>query len=127
MPRVTIDDLKRIRDEARRTITSRAGVGRARVTVHMGTCGIAAGAREVMGALLSEIEARHVDDVLVTTSSCAGLCSHEPMVTVEIAGQPPVKYVDLTPEKMTTVLEQHVFGGRVVTEFALGRGSETTA
>jgi NADP-reducing hydrogenase subunit HndB len=127
MPRVTIDDLKRIREEARQTITSRAGVGRARVTVHMGTCGIAAGAREVMAALLREIETRHVVDVLVTTSSCAGLCSHEPMVTVEIVGQPPVKYVDLTPEKMATVLERHVLGGLVVAEFALARGSETTA
>jgi NADP-reducing hydrogenase subunit HndB len=127
MPRVTIDDLKRIRDEARQAIASRAGVGRARVTVHMGTCGIAAGAREIMAALLKEIEARHVDDVLVTTSSCAGLCSHEPMITVEVAGQAPVKYVDLTPEKLAVVLERHVLGGRVVSEFALGRGSETTA
>jgi len=127
MPRVTIDDLKRIREEARQAIAARAGVGRARVTVHMGTCGIAAGAREIMAALLKEIEARHLDDVLVTTSSCAGLCSHEPMITVEIGGQAPVKYVDLTPEKLTAVLEQHVLGGRLVGEFALGRGSETTA
>jgi NADP-reducing hydrogenase subunit HndB len=127
MPRVTIEDLKRIRDEARQTMTARAGVGRAKVTVHMGTCGIAAGAREVMAALLREVEQRHLDDVLVTTSSCAGLCSHEPMVTVELAGQPPVKYVDLTAERMVTVLERHVLGGQIVAELALGRGSETTA
>jgi NADP-reducing hydrogenase subunit HndB len=127
MPRVTIDDLKAIRDRARQTMTARSGEARARVTVHMGTCGIAAGAREVMAALLQEIENRHVADVLVSTSSCAGLCSHEPMVTVEIAGQPPVKYVDLTPEKMAAVLAGHVLGGRVVTEYALARGSETTA
>lgn len=127
MPRVTIEDLKRIRDEARQTMTARAGVGRAKVTVHMGTCGIAAGAREVMAALLEEIETRKITDVLVTTSSCAGLCSHEPMVTVEIAGQPPVKYVDLTPDKMAAVLARHVLGGQVVAEYALARGSETTA
>jgi NADP-reducing hydrogenase subunit HndB len=127
MARVTIEDLRRIRDEARQTMTARAGVGRAKVTVHMGTCGIAAGAREVMAALLREVEGRRLDDVLVTTSSCAGLCSHEPMVTVELAGQPPVKYVDLTPERIVTVLERHVLGGQVVAELALGRGSETTA
>ena len=75
MPRITIDDLKRIRDEAQRTFRPAPGVGRAKVTVHMGTCGIAAGAREIMTALLNEIESRHLDDVLVTTSSCAGLCS----------------------------------------------------
>ena len=127
MPRVTIDDLKRIRDGARQSMTARAGVGRAKVTIHMGTCGIAAGAREVMAALLREVETRHLDDVLVTTSSCAGLCSHEPMATVELAGQPPVKYVDLTPERIVTVLERHVLGGQIVADLALGRGSETTA
>lgn len=126
MPRVTIEDLQRIRDQARQTMTARAGVGRARITVHMGTCGIAAGAREVLTALMKEVETRHLGDVLVTTSSCAGLCSHEPMVTVELAGQPPVKYVDLTPEKVVRVLAEHVLEGTVVAEYALARGSETT-
>ena len=60
----------------------------------MGTCGIAAGAREVMAALLEEIEGQGVTDVLVTTSGCAGLCSREPMATVEVPGQAPVKYVE---------------------------------
>jgi NADP-reducing hydrogenase subunit HndB len=126
MPRVTIDDLQRIRDQARQTMAARAGVGRARITVHMGTCGIAAGARDVLTALMKEVEQRHLSDVLVTTSSCAGLCSHEPMVTVELAGQPPVKYVDLTPEKVVRVLAEHVLAGTVVTDYALARGSETT-
>jgi NADP-reducing hydrogenase subunit HndB len=125
--RVTIEDLKRIRDESRRTITTRSGEARAKVIIHMGTCGIAAGAREVMGALLQEIEARRLTDILVTTSSCAGLCSQEPMATVELPGRPPLKYVDLTAEKMIRVLHEHVLGGRVVTEFALATGSETTA
>lgn len=127
MARVTIEDLKRIREESRRTITTRSGVARAKVIIHMGTCGIAAGAREVMGALLQEIEARRLTDILVTTSSCAGLCSQEPMATVELPGKAPLKYVDLTPEKMIRVLHEHVLGGRVVTEFALATGSETTA
>jgi NADP-reducing hydrogenase subunit HndB len=126
MPRLTIEDLKRIRDEAAPTLTLRQGTARARVTVHLGTCGIAAGAREVMAALLKAIEARGISDVLVTTSGCAGLCSREPMATVEIKGQPPVKYVDLTPEKMTTVFSEHVLGGRVVAACALAVGSETT-
>jgi NADP-reducing hydrogenase subunit HndB len=126
MPRVTIEDLQRIRDGARQAVAARAGLGRARVTVHMGTCGIAAGAREVLTALMAAIEQQHLADILVTTSSCAGLCSHEPMATVEIAGQPPVKYVDLTPERMARVLADHVLGGRIVTEYALASGSETT-
>lgn len=126
MPRLTIDDLKKLRDDSAGAIALRAGTARAKVTVHMGTCGIAAGARDVMAALLKEIEAQGVTDVLVTTSGCAGLCSREPMVTVEVRTQAPVKYVNLTPEKMAQVFRQHVLGGEVVTDAALAAGCETT-
>jgi NADP-reducing hydrogenase subunit HndB len=126
MPRLTIDDLKKLRDDSAGAIALRAGTARAKVTVHMGTCGIAAGGRDVMAALLKEIEARGVTDVLVTTSGCAGLCSREPMATVEVRSQSPVKYVNLTPEKMAQVFRQHVLGGEVVTDAALAAGCETT-
>ena len=126
MPRLTIDDLKKLRDQSAGAIALRAGTARAKVTVHMGTCGIAAGAREVMAALLKEIEAQGVSDVLVTTSGCAGLCSREPMATVEVRSQAPVKYVNLTPAKMAAIFRQHVLGGEVVTDAALAAGCETT-
>ena len=126
MPRLSIDDLKKIRDESKRTLTLRSGQARARVTMHMGTCGISAGARDVMGALLKEIEKLNLTDVIVTTSGCAGLCSREPMATVELAGQPPVKYVDLKPDRIIRVLKEHVLEGKIVAEFALAAGCETT-
>ncbi len=126
MARMTIEDLKRVREEARRTITTRSGNARAKVTVHMGTCGISAGAREVMAALLKEIETTKTTDVIVTTSGCAGLCSKEPMATVELKGQSPVKYINLSPERMVRVYREHVMGGKIVTDFALGAGCETT-
>ena len=126
MPRLSIEDLKKIRDESKRTLTLRSGEARARVTVHLGTCGIAAGAREVMGALLTEIEKQNLTDVIVTTTGCAGLCSREPMATVELAGQPPVKYVDLKPERIIRVLKEHVMEGKIVADFALASGCETT-
>ncbi len=126
MPRLSIDDLKKIRDEAKRTLTLRSGQARARITVHLGTCGISAGAREVMGALLKEIEKLNLTDVIVTTSGCAGLCSREPMATVELKDQPPVKYVDLKPERIVRVLKEHVMEGKIVTDFALASGCETT-
>jgi NADP-reducing hydrogenase subunit HndB len=79
-----------------------------------------------MGALLKAIENLKVTDVIVTTSGCAGLCSREPMATVEIAGQAPVKYADLKPETIVRVLKDHVLEGRIVTEYALASGCETT-
>ena len=126
MARLSIEDLKKIRENAKLALTMRSGEARAKVTIHMGTCGISAGAREVMGALLKAIEDLKVTDVIVTTSGCAGLCSREPMATVEIAGEAPVKYADLKPEAIVRVLKDHVLGGKIVTDYALASGCETT-
>jgi NADP-reducing hydrogenase subunit HndB len=126
MPKLTIEDLKRIKEEVRSTTVLREGGFRAKVNIHMGTCGIAAGARKLMSAVLKEIEEKKINDVMVTTSGCAGLCSREPMATVEILGQPPVKYCDLNEEKMKEIFIHHVLNGEVVEAYALARGSETT-
>jgi NADP-reducing hydrogenase subunit HndB len=118
MPRLSIDDLKEIREKGLQTLTLRSGEARAKVTVHLGTCGIAAGAREVMGALLDEIELKNITDVIVTTTGCAGSCDREPMVTVELAGQPPVRYLDMKPDRMLRVMKEHILGGRIVADLA---------
>ncbi|UCC70977.1 MAG: (2Fe-2S) ferredoxin domain-containing protein [Gemmatimonadota bacterium] len=124
MPKMKPGDLERIGERIKRTMLLREGESRAKVIVHMGTCGIAAGARGVMKAVMDEIEERDIDDVVVTISSCAGLCSREPMITVELQGEPAVKYVDLTPEKAKKILVEHALGGKIVTEYALAAGSE---
>jgi NADP-reducing hydrogenase subunit HndB len=126
MPRIKIEDLDKISEEIRKTTLLREGTSRAKITVHMGTCGIAAGARDIMNALLAEIQQKDIKDVIVTTSGCAGLCSREPMATVELKGEAPVKYVDLTPDKIRTILNDHVLGGKMVKDFALAIGSERT-
>jgi NADP-reducing hydrogenase subunit HndB len=126
MPRLTVDDLKKIKEQYKSTLTLREGGYRAKITVHMGTCGIAAGARDVMDALLDEMAASDTKDVIVTTSGCAGLCSREPMATVEIINEAPVKYCYLDPEKIKKIFKEHVQGGKVVEEYALVVGSETS-
>jgi NADP-reducing hydrogenase subunit HndB len=126
MPKIQPDDLDKIGEKIKRTMLLREGTGQAKVIVHMGTCGIAAGARTIMKALMDEIEGREVKDVILTISSCAGLCSREPMVTVELTNEPAVKYVDLSPEKAKRIFEEHVLGGKIVTEYALAAGSERT-
>ncbi|MGB8952180.1 MAG: (2Fe-2S) ferredoxin domain-containing protein [Candidatus Aminicenantales bacterium] len=127
MPKLKIEDLEKIREQTRKMTGLReGGKFRAKVNVHMGTCGIAAGARTIMNALMKEIEEQDAHDVLLTNSGCAGLCSHEPMATVEIEGQPPVKYIDLTEKKIKEIFKKHVLGGTLVKEYALGIGSEKT-
>ena len=127
MPKLTIDELAKTRERARtRLVMREGGEFRAKVNVHMGTCGIAAGARTVMTALIDEVERRGLHDVLLTSSGCAGLCSQEPMMTVEVAGQAPVKYVNLNAQKAREIMEAHVLGGAIVRGCALGIGSEKT-
>ena len=102
----------------------RDGAGRAKLTVHMGTCGISAGARKIMGTLLALVQEQEIDDVILTTSGCAGLCSREPMMTVELKDEAPVKYIDLDESKAARIFADHVLGGKIVAKFALGVGSE---
>ena len=124
MAKLKIEDLDKISQRVKRTTLLREGAGRAKITVHMGTCGIAAGARKIMNSLLEEFEKQNITDVILTSSGCAGLCSREPMATVELKDEAPVKYVDLTPEKIRKILSEHVIGGKIVQDYALAKGSE---
>jgi NADP-reducing hydrogenase subunit HndB len=98
----------------------------ARITVHMGTCGIASGAGEVMDALLEELTASARKDILVTTSGCMGLCSREPLVTVECIGQEPIKYQYMDAEKIRQVFREHLQNGKAHLPFVLARGTEVS-
>ncbi len=124
MPKITPEDLKRIRETMTRTMSMREGDARARVTVHMGTCGISAGARKIMNVLMKLVDESEADDVILTTSGCAGLCSREPMMTVELKGEAPVKYVDLDEATTEKIFHEHVLSGVVVEQCALAVGSE---
>lgn len=127
MPKISVQDLKKIKERERKKMVLREGEFRAKITVHMGTCGIAAGARDIMGVFRDEIARREMLDVMLTNSGCAGLCAKEPMITVEIVDQAPVKYVLLNKEKARRIFEEHVMGGKPVEDYALAMGSETMA
>ncbi|TET44335.1 (2Fe-2S) ferredoxin domain-containing protein [Candidatus Aerophobetes bacterium] len=124
MAKLKPEDLEKISQRMRKMTILREGTGQAKVTVHMGTCGIAAGARKIMAAILALVEEKNTRDVIVTSSGCAGLCSREPMMTVELKGEAPVKYVDLTEKKVQEIFAQHVMNGNIVVKYALAMGSE---
>ncbi len=124
MPKLTIEELRKKRESTKKGIYLREGNFRGKVTVHMGTCGIAAGAREIMSTFLDEFDSRDITDIMLTSSGCAGLCSKEPMVTVEMEDHAPVKYGQLNPEKTKKIFDEHVIKGNVVEKFILGIGSE---
>lgn len=127
MAKISIQDLKKIKDRERSKMVLREGEHRAKITVHMGTCGIAAGARDIMTFFRDLIGQRKIEDVILTNSGCAGLCAKEPMITVEVVNESPVKYVQLDREKALRIFDEHVMGGNAVEDYALARGSETMA
>ena len=126
MPKLRIEDLAKIKEKVKTSTALREGGYKAKITIHMGTCGIASGARKIMQVLMEEIIKKDIKDVILTTSRCAGLCSREPMATIELIGEAPVKYVDLDEEKTRKILIDHVLGGKIVEEYALAMGSETS-
>ncbi|UCG08482.1 MAG: (2Fe-2S) ferredoxin domain-containing protein [Desulfobacterales bacterium] len=121
MAKLTIDDLKKIKEKSLKETSLRYGEANIKITVHMGTCGIAAGAREVMNALMEEMAAADRQDIRVVTSGCMGMCSSEPNVTVETEGSEPIVYRDMDSNRMRQVFKRHVLLGEVQTDFALGK------
>lgn len=124
MSKIKPEDLGKIRERMAKTMSLRDGDARAKIMVHMGTCGIAAGARKVMSALMVLVEEKQTTDIILTASGCAGLCSREPMMTVELKGETPVKYVDLDEAKTGKIFSEHILSGKVAKEYALAIGNE---
>ncbi|MFP4428402.1 MAG: (2Fe-2S) ferredoxin domain-containing protein [Desulfovermiculus sp.] len=116
------EDLDRIRERAAKEMSAQsAQTYDVRVMVHMGTCGLAAGAQEVMDVLKDEAARQDKVAVQVISCGCAGMCSSEPNVTVERRGEQPVMYQNMDADKMRQVFKRHVLGGEVQTQFALAR------
>jgi len=100
-------------------LASASPVSMVKVTVHLATCGIVAGARDVMSTLMEEMSQTNRSDIKVASSGCIGKCPTEPNVTIEIEGEDPVVYQKMNSDKMRQVFHQHVLGGQIQTEFVL--------
>ena len=114
----SLAELQAIKDKMKSKVVLREGTGDLRVVVGMATCGIAAGARPVLNAVVEAVNESGISDkVSVSQTGCIGLCQYEPIVEVFEAGKDKVTYVKMTPEKAKRVVEEHLKGGKVITEF----------
>lgn len=113
----SIEELKTIKAQIEKTMAVRENTGAPSITVHMGTCGIANGARDVMAAVMSELQARNLSEVHVTQTGCPGLCHQEPLVTITNPGKTPFMYGKISPEKVKKLIHQHIVNGQPVTEW----------
>jgi NADP-reducing hydrogenase subunit HndB len=124
MPKLkSLDDLKRIRDDAQQALKTRLDTGTT-IIVGMGTCGIAAGARDTMQAIMTELAQRNID-AHVTTVGCIGQCVKEPLVDIQQAGQPRITYANVRPDMVSHLLDEHLISGRPVVEWIVGRMDKT--
>ncbi len=114
----SLAELQAIKEKMKNKVVLREGTNDVRVVVGMATCGIAAGARPVLNALVEEINNGGLaDKVTVSQTGCIGLCQYEPIVEVFEAGKEKVTYVKMTPDKAKRIVEEHLKGGKVITEY----------
>ncbi|MBR7184743.1 MAG: (2Fe-2S) ferredoxin domain-containing protein [Clostridia bacterium] len=117
----SLAELAAIKERMKDKVAIREGSGALRVVVGMATCGIAAGARPVLGAFVEEINrAGLTEKVTVTQTGCIGICQYEPVVEVFEDGKEKVTYVKMTAEKAARVVAEHIKGGKIVEEYTIG-------
>ena len=117
----SLAELEAIRQKTLEKVAMRKeGSDEIRVVVGMATCGIAAGARPVMLKFVEEVRTRNLNNVTVSQTGCIGMCRLEPIVEVYVPGQEKVTYVKMTPDKVASIVSEHLVNGRVVTEYTIG-------
>lgn len=116
----TLQELAAIKEKMSREISLREGENGIRIVVGMATCGIAAGAREVLKAFVEAVtEDGLYKKAIVYQSGCIGMCEQEPVVEVTEPGKEKVTYVKVTPEKARKIVAEHIKNGTPVTEYML--------
>ncbi len=116
----SLDDLRKIKESCG-DLTSTRSTGNKTVVIGMGTCGIAAGAREIMDEVLRELERRSIHDVSVQTTGCIGMCQQEPLLDVIIPGKERITYGNVRKEDVSRIIAEHVVNGRIVEDLAIGK------
>ncbi len=115
----SLEELKAVRQKAQSEIDLRTGQKEIRITVHMGTCGIAAGARDVLTALMAEMGRASVTNVTIQQTGCAGLCDQEPMLTLTDKDGHAFRYGRLDKNRVGQIVREHVLRGLPVNEFLI--------
>ncbi len=120
----SIQELEEIRKRTLDTINVRKDRSGTRVVVGMATCGIAAGARPVLLAVIDEVKNNNLADVVVAQTGCIGMCRLEPILEVYKPGEEKVTYVKVTASKAKRIMNEHVILGKVVEEYTIGASEQ---
>ncbi|MFN6991227.1 MAG: (2Fe-2S) ferredoxin domain-containing protein [Fervidobacterium sp.] len=118
----SLEELMKIKEEALQNIKMRESGKRGKIIVAMGTCGIAAGAKDTLKAIVEYMNELKISDISVVQSGCMGLCEVEPTVEVSLEGQEPIIYGHVTPENARRIVQSHILEGKVVSDLVVKRG-----
>ncbi len=114
-----LEDLARIKKEAQESLKLREEGRATKIVIAMGTCGIAAGARETLKAIMDEVGKRGRAEVVIAQTGCIGLCEQEPVVSVALPGQPEVTYGRVSAERARQIVAEHVVNGHIKGEWVI--------
>jgi NADP-reducing hydrogenase subunit HndB len=120
----SLEELRELRKKLQKDLEVRnSSDNKPVIIVGMGTCGIAAGARNILKAVLKEVEKRNVE-VTVTQTGCIGMCEKEPLLDVKMPGKPRITYGNLSEEDVKRIIVEHVVNGHIVEDLAVARFEE---
>jgi len=116
----SLDELKELREKSLKSIQTRSTDNKPRIIIGMGTCGIAAGARKVMNAILEEVKDKELD-IVITQTGCIGMCEKEPLIDVEMPNKPRITYGHVTPDNVKEIIREHIINGNIVESLAIAK------
>jgi NADP-reducing hydrogenase subunit HndB len=115
MAKMTLEELRKLRDNKKSELDKRDAEGKdINIIIGMGTCGIAAGAKDSLDAFLDEIERHNISNATVKQTGCMGLCYVEPTVEVKVPGMPDTIYGKVDAETARKIIREHVIAGKLV-------------
>lgn len=113
------EDLRKIREQLKAEMDRRGAPKEIQITVHMGTCGIAAGARDILSQLTAELSRASVTNVTLRHAGCLGLCDQEPMLTLTDQAGLEFRYGNLDKGKVREIVLKHVIEGSPVVDYII--------
>lgn len=115
----SLEDLKRVKEEAIKKQNLRQAAGSIQVIIGMGSTGIAAGAYDTLKMILEVVEKERMNNVTVRQTGNIGMDSLEPIVQVIIGEEPRITYGKVTPDVAARILSEHVKNGRIITDHVI--------
>lgn len=116
----SLKELKELRNKVQKEMEMRDQSTKPEIIVGMGTCGIAAGARDILKAILEEVDRRNID-LRVTQTGCIGMCEKEPLIDVKMPGKKRITYGNLSTDDVKKIIAEHVINGNIVKDLVIAK------